>query len=179
MIWNGKGLLAVAFGCAIVFVSTSVWSINIDGLLDEAEWSQAQIVVLDHVVEPFGLANSPHKTTAKILSLEDGIYIAVVNWQHSESQRQEKKPRASETFADKNQIIIDFDNAGLVAYGFEISNGGTMRGGIGTFLSYLSEVNNQNFAAGSFKIYFPTFYRNSEIAGQDDVSASVEEVANL
>lgn len=102
----------------------------IDGVLNEAQWQQAQSLSTFYTVEPFSLASPEHPTAAKIWESEEGIYIGIVNTQPKPTQRSARTARDADINSDKNQIIIDFDNNKLAAYGFEVGNGGSMRDGI-------------------------------------------------
>lgn len=116
--------------CAIASSQAAANTPVIDGVLDEPQWQQAKLISNFSTVEPFSLAQPEHRTVAKMWESEQGIYIGIVNTQPFVTQRATRIARDGEISSDRNQIIIDFDNNKLAAYGFEVGNGGSMRDGI-------------------------------------------------
>ncbi len=109
-------------------------AIRIDGVLDEAEWQQAQRFDEFVVTEPMTTAPSPYRTEALLLTNDEGIYIAFINYQPAEVPRVQRRfPRDTFIEADRNIIGIDFDGTGLSAYDFTVGiansqTDGTYRG---------------------------------------------------
>ena len=60
-------------------------AIILDGNLDEPEWESAFVIDEYYEVVPFTLNPAKVKTTAKIFSNEEGIYIGFINYQKNSS----------------------------------------------------------------------------------------------
>ena len=106
-------------------------TIVLDGNLDEQEWESAFVINDYYEVVPFTLNPAKVKTTAKIFSNEDGIYVGFVNYQENSSMVSNKSLRdAWDVNAEQNGIAIDFDSDGARAYMFIISLANVQRDGI-------------------------------------------------
>ena len=110
----------------------SIANITIDGVLKEEEWEEAQVIKDFIVTSPLTLASPELKTEAKIFSNEKGIYIGIKNQQSVESQERTNHIKDADAQADYNEIILDFDNKSLAAYGFRIANGGSIQDAVWT-----------------------------------------------
>ena len=60
-------------------------AIILDGNLDEPEWESAFVIDEYYEVVPFTLNPAKVKTTAKIFSNEEGIYVGFINYQENSS----------------------------------------------------------------------------------------------
>jgi len=106
-------------------------AINIDGLLDESEWSTAQEVTQFYEVGPFTLNKPEQNTKVLILETKDGIYLGYVNYQPRSSMRSQQHARDQDNpNADKVGVTIDFDGDSLMAYSFAVSLGGSLWDGV-------------------------------------------------
>ncbi|MFT4519060.1 MAG: hypothetical protein ACI9JM_001451 [Halioglobus sp.] len=95
--------------------------IIVDGVLDEAEWRQAQVFTEFVVTEPMTGDASPHATEARLYSDDDGIYIGFTNYQPPEVPRIQRRFARDEFIqADRNIVGIDFDGTGLSGYDFTV-----------------------------------------------------------
>lgn len=116
--------------CVSILVSAQLWAIEIDGKLNEAEWQDARVYSNFQTVEPFTLGSPEYPSEARLFVDDKGIYLAFINRQPSSTQRSERVQRDGHLSGDKNQIVLDFDNNSVAAYGFEIANGGSIVDGI-------------------------------------------------
>ena len=117
------------FYLTLFFLSPLLHSleINIDGVLDENEWSEAREITKYYETLPYTLNDA--SGTQKVLVLEDenGIYFGFISYQDIESIRAQKHQRDEEMAnADMVGVSIDFDGDGLLSYGFSISAGGSI-----------------------------------------------------
>jgi uncharacterized protein DUF5916 len=112
-------------------MATAQTTLAIDGLLDESEWEDAQRFDDFKVTQPLTLATPPHRTQARVLSLREGLAVAIIAEQPVDAPRiKPKRSRdANPMEADRATIIIDFDGTSQRAYEFTISLGGTQRDG--------------------------------------------------
>ena len=106
-------------------------TIVIDGNLDEKKWNSAFVINDYYEVVPFTLNPAEVKTTAKIFSNEDGIYVGFINYQENSSMISNKSLRdAWDVNAEQNGVAIDFDSDGAKAYMFMISLANVQRDGV-------------------------------------------------
>lgn len=118
------------FCCILTVLPLYTHAIDIDGVLDDEEWGTAETLTDFVTVKPFTLSEPEYSTEVKIFTNEKGIYISFKNAQKRSTQRSERVQRDGNIGADKVQVIIDFDNSHVTAYGFEVGNGGSIRDGI-------------------------------------------------
>ena len=100
------------------WVATSAFAeIKIDGVLNEKEWQEAQVVEEFFVVDPFTLETPSLKTKALVYSNEEGLYIGFINAQDMET-RDRRTHRRDDLMGDfdRNTILIDFDNKANTGY---------------------------------------------------------------
>jgi len=114
----------------LLLTSLSIRAINLDGILDDAQWQEAQHFDEMVLVKPYVLSDAQYKTDVLVTSDENGIYFGIKNYQPVETRNTDTSARDQRIGSDKNQIIIDFDNNGIAAYSFEIGVGGSIRDGI-------------------------------------------------
>ena len=116
---------------AIAFVSCAPFAaINLDGVLDETEWSSAQHFSHMKVVEPYVLTDPEFATEILVTSDQSGIYFGIKSMQPVETRNNDISARDQRIGSDKVQLIIDFDSNAITAYSFEIGIGGSIRDGI-------------------------------------------------
>ena len=105
--------------------------ITIDGILDEAEWAEAQVFDAFVTTEPLTSAPAKYATQARVLTNEDGIYVGFRNYQPAEVKRiQRRFARDAFIMADRNIVNIDFDGNGLTAYDFTVGITNSQQDGI-------------------------------------------------
>ena len=106
-------------------------TIILDGNLDEPEWESAFVIDEYYEVVPFTLNPAKVKTTAKIFSNEEGIYIGFINYQKNSSMISNKSLRDEwNANAEQNGVGIDFDSDGAKAYMFIVTLANIQRDGI-------------------------------------------------
>ncbi len=125
MITNMKFILFL-----LLTLSFHTFSITLDGILDEEQWQNAQHFNKMILVKPYVLSAAKYPTEIWVTSDEKGIYFGIKNFQTIESRNTDISARDQIIGSDKNQLIIDFDNNGIVAYSFEVGIGGSIRDGI-------------------------------------------------
>lgn len=137
-------LLAAFFICSL-----PAMAMQLDGVLNEDEWSEAESIDQFLVVKPYSLDQAGEPTKAQFFSNEDGIYIGVVSFQKNGTQRSERVQRDGDLTGDKVEVIIDFDASGVSAYGFEVGNGGSIRDGIWSSETQISHDWDGNWQAAT------------------------------
>ena len=106
-------------------------TIILDGNLDEPEWESAFVIDEYYEVVPFTLNPAKVKTTAKIFSNEEGIYVGFINYQENSSIISNKSLRDEwSANAEQNGVAIDFDSDGTKAYMFIVTLANIQRDGI-------------------------------------------------
>ena len=113
------------------FYIVNIHSITIDGELNEPEWQKAKSFTDFLTIFPDTLAPPKYRTEAKYFSDEKGIYFAFINYQPKEKQTFQKHPRDSfYANADRNYVIIDFNNNANIGYEFTVTLGDSIRDAI-------------------------------------------------
>lgn len=102
-------------------------ALDIDGVLDEPEWRDADSFLTFYDVFPYTLDVSNKKTVVKIFSNKDGIYVGFINSQDPNSMGSYKHVRDEwNTKTDRNAFVVDFDGDGNTAYTFMLSLGNSL-----------------------------------------------------
>jgi len=105
--------------------------IIIDGVLNEAEWKNAQVFDQFVSTEPLTGEPSPYYTQARLLTNESGLYVGFTNYQPAEVKRiQRHFARDAFIQADRNILNIDFDGNSLSGYDFTVGISNSMQDGI-------------------------------------------------
>ena len=114
-----------------IFYVVNIHSITIDGELNELEWQKAKSFTDFLTIFPDTLAPPKYRTEAKYFADEKGIYFAFINYQPKEKQTFQKHPRDSfYANADRNYVIIDFNNNANIGYEFTVTLGDSIRDAI-------------------------------------------------
>ncbi len=114
-----------------IFYIVNLHSITIDGELSEPEWQGANSFTDFLTIFPDTLDTPKYKTEAKYFADEKGIYFAFINYQPKEKQTFQKHPRDSfYANADRNYVIIDFNNNANIGYEFTVTLGNSIRDAI-------------------------------------------------
>ena len=114
-----------------IFYIVNIHSITIDGELNELEWQKAKSFTDFLTIFPDTLAPPKYRTEAKYFADEKGIYFAFINYQPKEKQTFQKHPRDSfYANADRNYVIIDFNNNANIGYEFTVTLGDSIRDAI-------------------------------------------------
>ena len=114
-----------------IFNIVNLHSITIDGELSEPEWQGANSFTDFLTIFPDTLDTPKYKTEAKYFADEKGIYFAFINYQPKEKQTFQKHPRYSfYANADRNYVIIDFNNNANIGYEFTVTLGNSIRDAI-------------------------------------------------
>ena len=120
------------FNVLLFFVCLPVMAdFIIDGELDEPQWDQAQVFEGFTTTQPLTLEAPVYKTRALMFSSRKGLYIGFVNEHPPEITRtRTKKARDLDLEADRNSVMIDFQNKGNAAYEFTVSLANSIQDGV-------------------------------------------------
>jgi hypothetical protein len=111
----------------------------IDGRLDEPEWAEAQVFQDFVVVEPLTYGTPRMRTEARLMSLPEGLAIAIICEQPEDIRTRTITQRDPERFdSDVVNLMIDFDGKGEKIYQFSVSISGAYRDGT---LDYKNNLN--------------------------------------
>jgi hypothetical protein len=109
-------------------------AINVDGHLDESEWSGAQSFPDFLVIDPVTLATPAYATEARVAATKEGLAVAIICDQPSATKRTRTVTSrdAQEFDSDNVSVLIDFDRNAKTAYEFSVSMTGSYRDGTTT-----------------------------------------------
>jgi hypothetical protein len=110
----------------------SAAAIDVDGRLDETAWDQAQRHHDFVVTQPLTLATPRLKTSARFLSLPEGLAIAITSEQPPDSAERRAPARSRDSSpmaSDLVYVMVDFDATGIRAYEFMVGRSGAQRDG--------------------------------------------------
>ena len=143
----------------IVLLSSEVYSVELDGIISDSEWLDAQRFDSFNTVYPFSLKKAPKQTETYILSNEEGIFIGFKNYQPAESMNSIKSSRDVMNDSDANVVVIDFANSGVEAFEFVINSSGSLIDGTFTNGNDLSRDWDGNWMRAVIKEddYWPIF----------------------
>ena len=111
----------IYFFLSILFISNA-FSITIDGDLSDDEWSNAETLEGFLTVFPDTLEKPKYKTEVKYFTDNKGIYFGITNYQPKSTQVIERHQRDSfYANADRNYVMIDFDNNASAGYEFTVT----------------------------------------------------------
>ncbi|HMI37448.1 MAG TPA: hypothetical protein VK505_07475, partial [Steroidobacteraceae bacterium] len=125
------GKTAVRLVMLLPLAIGTVHAMQVDGRLDEPEWTQAQVYSDFRVTEPFTREPAKYATELRVLALPDALYVGL-RAEHPPDQRTHgRSPRdAPNMDADPAILIIDFEGLGKTAYEFTVTLSGTKRDSI-------------------------------------------------
>ena len=66
----------------ILLASNDINSVELDGVINDAEWEDSKSVDVFYTVYPFSLSKPSLKTEARLISNEEGIFISFKNYQN-------------------------------------------------------------------------------------------------
>jgi len=106
-------------------------AINVDGLINEAEWQDAQVFRDFVVIDPWTQDTPRVSTEAKILSLTEGLAVAFICDQPPEETHTKTTTiRDAKSFdSDYVSFMVDFDGTHMIGYEFSVSITGSYRDG--------------------------------------------------
>ncbi len=120
----------IYFFISILLISNA-FSITIDGDLSDDEWSNAETLEGFLTVFPDTLEKPKYKTEVKYFTDNKGIYFGITNYQPKSTQVIERHQRDSfYANADRNYVMIDFDNNASAGYEFTVTLGDSIRDSI-------------------------------------------------
>ena len=103
--------------------------IKIDGLVDEAIWSEIPAFDGMTVTDPDTLEKPTHKTRSRILYTDKGLFVAAEMEQPVETLVERLSSRDESVNRDDYGFLVDSSGEGLYGYFFNIALGGTKRDG--------------------------------------------------
>ncbi len=109
-------------------------AINVDGHLDETEWSDSQSFSDLVVIDPVTLATPTYATEARVVATKEGLAVGMICEQPSTAKRTRTVTSrdAMEFDSDSVSVLIDFDGTAKTAYEFSVSMTGSYRDGTTT-----------------------------------------------
>ena len=126
--------------CWLLLAAETQAAINVDGVLDEPEWSQAQVYSDFVTVEPLTGEPAKYNTEVRLITNAEGIFVGFSNYQPATSKRVNRQfPRDAEIRADRNVVSIDFDGTALAGYDFTVGSANSQQDGIVTKGSYSAD----------------------------------------
>lgn len=104
--------------------------IALDGRLDEAEWSGAQVFDDFRLTDPYTREPAPIAMSARVLATPQALYVGFHAAQPLPARRRARSPRDTQFVdADEVAVILDFGGDGKAAYEFAVSISGSVRDG--------------------------------------------------
>ena len=110
----------------VVSMPLPAYALDIDGMIDPAEWSSAQKVDDFRMVQPLSREPSRHTTEAWYMATAEGLAIAFRNLQPAGIPRTRQRfQRDNNGNVDRVNVYVDFDGDGRSGYNFmlALSNG--------------------------------------------------------
>ncbi len=124
-------MLATTAFALLSLAARPALALTVDGLLDEADWAQAQVYTDFRVLEPLTREVPPQSTELRVLALPDGLYVGLRSEIPPELRTYGRSPRdAPRLDADPAILLVDFEGLGKTAYEFTISLSGSRRDSI-------------------------------------------------
>lgn len=123
-------VLPIALGMALFGLPLALAqevSLTVDGVIDEAEWADAQRFADFVSVQPLTLTPSPADRRAEALlrTTPAGIAVAIRAWHPAGvPQTRTRIPRDGQTPADRFNVMIDFNADGRAGYAFTVTAAG-------------------------------------------------------
>ena len=119
-------VVLVVFLCAIAnSAQAKSNAIDVNGVVEESEWADAQVFNSFTVTYPFKLTAPPLNTVTKVLALPEGLAIAFICEQPLDVKRNNaSRPRDATPNSDTVSAVIDFDGTSSRAYEFTVGAGG-------------------------------------------------------
>jgi len=111
---------------AVLSMPLQAFAIEIDGKIDDTEWSTAQRIDDFRLTQPLTREPSKHRTEAWVVATESGLAVAFRNHQPSDIPRTKQRfQRDRNGNVDRVNIYVDFDGDGRGGYNFmlALSNG--------------------------------------------------------
>ncbi len=111
---------------ALLMTQRVLGAIEVDGVLDEAEWDRAQVFNDFRVTQPYTLAQPRHPTEVRMIGTPEGIAVGYRCVHPPSTPRQkEQTPRDTDNPGDRVNIYLDLDADAKVAYNVTIALAGS------------------------------------------------------
>ena len=134
-----RRLLSISLVC-LLMVSSVYGEINIDGVLDEPEWKDAEVHTDFVTVEPLSGEVAKYSTEVRIFTNDEGIFVGFINHQPASVKRVHRRfPRDARIQGDRNIVSVDFDGTALVGYDFTVGSANSQQDGIITVPDYSTD----------------------------------------
>jgi hypothetical protein len=128
-----KNIIIILGPLLTVFLLSPVLAfagLTVDGRLDEPDWADAKVFKDFVVIEPLTYSTPRLQTEARVLSLPEGLAIAIICQQPNESRTHTVTQRDTDRFdSDAVHLSIDFGGKGEQIYQFSVSLSGSYRDG--------------------------------------------------
>jgi hypothetical protein len=114
--------MRTTFGFLLLACAMPVAAVEIDGRIDEAEWTGAQRVTDFRLTEPLSREPLALPTEALILATQDGLAIGFRNTQPPGVPRNRQRGQRDNGGAvDRVNLYVDFDGDGRTGYNFTVT----------------------------------------------------------
>lgn len=114
--------MRTTFGFLLLACAMPVAAVEIDGRIDEAEWTGAQRVTDFRLTEPLSRDPLALPTEALILATQDGLAIGFRNTQPPGVPRNRQRGQRDNGGAvDRVNLYVDFDGDGRTGYNFTVT----------------------------------------------------------
>ena len=111
---------------ALLMTQRVLGAIEVDGVLDEADWDRAQVFDDFRVTQPYTLAQPRHPTEVRMIGTPEGIAVGFRCVHPPSTPRQkEQTPRDTDNPGDRVNIYLDLDADAKVAYNVTIALAGS------------------------------------------------------
>ena len=125
------GKFAARLTMLVSLVAGTAHAIDIDGVLDEPAWAQAQVFTDFRVTEPLTREPAKYPTELRVLPLPDALYVGMRAVHPPDQRTHGHSPRdAPNMDADPAILFIDFEGLGKTAYEFTVTISGAKRDSI-------------------------------------------------
>jgi hypothetical protein len=125
----GRSLTVFLLGLFLSRVSLA--EITADGVPDEPEWQQAEVISGFTSIDPFTGEPAPYPVVARVLGTPEGLAVAVRTEQPPQTRSHGRSPRDAQRLdADPIRLMVDFEGEGHTAYEFTVSLANSVRDGV-------------------------------------------------
>lgn len=114
--------------------------LKIDGILDDPDWAEALVFNEFVIIEPLTYGKPGMQTEARLVSLPEGLAVAIICEQPEETRTRTITQRDPDRFdSDAVSLMIDFEGKGEKLYQFSVSVSGAYRDGTLDYKNHLNK----------------------------------------
>ena len=128
---NVAGRSLTVFLLGLILSRVSLAAITADGVADEPEWQQAEVITGFTSVDPFTGEPAPFPVVALVLATPEGLAVSVRTEEPRDIRSHGRSPKDAQRMdADPVRLMVDFEGEGHTAYEFTISLANSIRDGV-------------------------------------------------